>query len=294
MGGCASKPRQKPKLPSPSQIVQGHPLDQMESKFPVIHCGFDVGSVPLSKFTEPKFLPTMGEDLLRKPMPALVVMTTLQHKSILFHIDRIFCWVEDLSNRRKHGPQVVVDPSMGSPRMEVKKLGRSYSQLLEFMLEHAQMEERFIFPVLERADRGLSKVANEQHAKDFPIMNGIREQIKSIGVLESGSPVYEEAFLNLSARLNDLQAHCKEHFDEEERKLLPLLEAADLSREMQEGTLGQCFEVMEATHSHLFSFFIAGLSPIDAFCYIEMVKRCGDKDRVTRIIQSLGRAPKDY
>lgn len=46
------------------------------------------------------------------------------------------------------------DPTMGSARMEVRKFGKSYSQLLEVMIEHAQMEERVLFPLLETAERG--------------------------------------------------------------------------------------------------------------------------------------------
>lgn len=46
------------------------------------------------------------------------------------------------------------DPSMGSPRMEVKKFAKSYSQLQQVLLEHAQMEEKVVFQILESADRG--------------------------------------------------------------------------------------------------------------------------------------------
>eukprot|EP00262_Sarcandra_glabra_P018889 TRINITY_DN6936_c0_g1_i1.p1 TRINITY_DN6936_c0_g1~~TRINITY_DN6936_c0_g1_i1.p1 ORF type:complete len:225 (+),score=33.02 TRINITY_DN6936_c0_g1_i1:90-677(+) len=176
---------------------------------------------------------------------------------------------------------------MGSPRMEVRKFGRSYSQLLEVMLEHAQMEERIVFPVLERADRGLCKAVNEEHARDLPIMNGIKEDIKSIGVLDAGSPVYQEAMANLSSRLKTLQKHCKEHFEEEERELLPLLEAAELSKARQEGVLIQCFEVMESTHSHLFHFLMSGLLPHDSMQYLDVVSRCSDKQRVAAILATL-------
>lgn len=36
-------------------------------------------------------------------------------------------------------------------------------------------------------------------------MNGIKEDIKSIGVLDSGSPVYQEFVSNLSSRLKTLK-----------------------------------------------------------------------------------------
>jgi hemerythrin superfamily protein len=55
-------------------------------------------------------------------------------------------------------PYRIGDPIKGSLSMQIKKLSSRYVKLLEFMLEHAQMEERVIFPALERADRGLSKL----------------------------------------------------------------------------------------------------------------------------------------
>nr|XP_027102583.1 uncharacterized protein LOC113723811 [Coffea arabica] len=105
---------------------------------------------------------------------------------------------------------------MGSrARMEMNKFGRNYGQLMEVMLEHARMEERVVFPILDKADRGLSKAANEEHARDLPIMNGIKEDIKSIGVLDLGSPVYQEALFNLANRFKMLKNNCQ-HFEEEE------------------------------------------------------------------------------
>ena len=74
-------------------------------------------------------------------------------------------WAEDLSTR---GGRRTVDPSVGSPRMELRKFGKNYSQLLEVMLEHAQMEEKVVFPVLERADRGMI-----QGTLRFPLPNFI-------------------------------------------------------------------------------------------------------------------------
>ncbi|KAK9283037.1 hypothetical protein L1049_011265 [Liquidambar formosana] len=200
-------------------------------------------------------------------------------------MERVVRWGEDLVTR---GGKSGGDPTVGSPRMEVRKFGRSYSQLLEVMLEHAQMEERVVFPILEMADRGLCKAANEDHARDLPIMNGIREDIKSIGVLDTGSPSFQEALLSLSNRLKSLQEHCKEHFEEEERDLLPLMEAAaDMRKEQQERVLEQCLDVMEGTHSHLFRFFIDGLLPQDAMQYLDLITRCSDKERVASMLRMI-------
>lgn len=81
--------------------------------------------------------------------------------------------------------------------------------------------------------------------------------------------------------------HCKEHFKEEEQELLPLLEAAELSKEKQEGVLAQCVEVMGATHSHLFHFLMAGLLPQDAMQYLDVVTRCNDSPRVSSMLREL-------
>ncbi|KAL3579476.1 hypothetical protein D5086_020980 [Populus alba] len=185
---------------------------------------------------------------------ALVVkMVAMQHRSVVWHLERMVWWSEDLVTR---GGRRNDDPTMGSARMEVRKFGKSYSQLLEVMVEHAQMEERVVFPLLETAERGLCKAANEEHGRDLPIMNGIREDMKSIGVLDTGSNDYREALRNLSTRLKSLLGHSKEHFQEEERDVLPLMEALELGKDQQLRVLEQCIDVMQGTHSHLFSFFI--------------------------------------
>lgn len=80
-----------------------------------------------------------------------VSVVALQHKSVLWHLERMLRWAKDLGAR---GGRTAFDPAVGTPRMELRKFGRSYSQLLEVMLEHAQMEERVLFPILETADRG--------------------------------------------------------------------------------------------------------------------------------------------
>ncbi|XP_059628448.1 uncharacterized protein LOC132271171 [Cornus florida] len=216
--------------------------------------------------------------------PPVAAAAALHHRSMVWHVERLVRWADDLAVR---GGKAGGNPAVGSPRMEVRKFGRSYSQLLDLMLEHAQMEEIIVFPILEMADRGLSKAANEEHARDLPIMNGIREDIKSIGVLDSGSPVYQEALFNLSTRLKTLQEHCVEHFEAEERDLLPLLEAAELSAEQHERVLEQCLDVMKGTHSNLFRFFIEGLRPQDAMQYMDLIIRCSDEDRVSSMFRML-------
>ncbi|KAL6989308.1 hypothetical protein U1Q18_015056 [Sarracenia purpurea var. burkii] len=258
----------------------------------VLQCGSDAVSGTRetliryieSRFPEPPLMRRCGWS--DETTPSVVLATVLQHRSVTWHLERMVRWAEDLATR---GGRSRGDPVMGSPRMEVRKFGRSYSQLLEVMLEHAQMEERVVFPIMEKADRGLSKAVNEDHARDLPIMNGIKEDIKSIGVLDSGSPSYQEALFNLSCRIKTLHDNCKEHFEEEEKELLPLMEAAELSKEQQEKVLEQCLDVMQGTHSHLFRFFMEGLLPQDAMCYLDIVIRGSgsNKERAASILHKI-------
>ena len=85
--------------------------------------------------------------------PPLVAFTQLQHKSMLRHFQNLVLSVDEVMNTMKE-PSRAVDPVRGSLAMQLKKLSMTYASLLELMLEHAQMEERVIFPSLEKADRG--------------------------------------------------------------------------------------------------------------------------------------------
>ncbi|XP_057981381.1 uncharacterized protein LOC131166814 [Malania oleifera] len=258
---------------------------------PVIRFGSETVSGPPerliryidSKFPDPPLLNGVPGD---EKTPLAVRVARLQHRSMTWHVERLVRWAEDLAARG--GGAAAVDPAVGSLRMEVKKFGRSYGQLLEVMLEHAQMEERVVFPLLESADPGLCKAANEYHARDLPIMNGIKEDIKSIGVLDTGTPSYQEALFNLHNRLKTLQQYCKEHFDEEERKLLPCVEAVEVSREQHGRVFERCLEVMEGTHSGLFPFLIEGLLPREAMQYLDLIiTQCSNKERVASMLRAV-------
>uniref|UniRef100_A0A6M2EPE2 Hemerythrin-like domain-containing protein n=1 Tax=Populus davidiana TaxID=266767 RepID=A0A6M2EPE2_9ROSI len=229
-------------------------------------------------------LAVLVEEGGRETAALVVKMAVLQHRAVVWHLERMVRWSEDLVTRggRRNG-----DPAMGSERMEVKKFQKSYSQLLEVMVEHAQMEERVVFPLLETAERGLCKAANEEHGRDLPIMNGIREDMKSIGVLDTGSNDYREALRNLSTRLKSLLEHSKEHFQEEERDVLPLMEALELGKDQQLRVLEQCIDVMQGTHSHLFSFFIEGLLPREAMQYLDLITRCKEEKLVASMLRRI-------
>jgi len=91
------------------------------------------------------------------------------------------------------------------------------------------------------------------------------------------------------------QAHCKEHFEEEEKKLLPLLEGAERTRR-EEGEqpwsqfdwAEKLMKMMEATHSHLFPLLMAGLRPDEALQYIDLVCRCvPEENQVVKMLRLL-------
>ncbi|GAB2276897.1 hypothetical protein Dimus_011608 [Dionaea muscipula] len=217
--------------------------------------------------------------------PLLVRMARLQHTSMRWHVERVVRWGVDLAARG--GKSAVVDPGVGTPRMEVRKFAKSYGMLLEVMLEHAQMEERAIFPILERADPGLCTSANKEHARDLPVMNGIKEAIKSVVAIDAGTPDFREALYNLSSRLETLQENCKEHFEEEEKYIFPLMEAAVETNEQERRVLNQCIDLMPGTHSHLFGFFIEGLLPREAMQYLDLLINYNDQERVGRMLRTL-------
>lgn len=87
------------------------------------------------------------------------------------------------------------------------------------------------------------------------------------------------------------QEHCKEHFEEEEKELLPMMEAVELSKSQQEKVMQQCMDVMRETHSHLFRFFMEGLRPLDAMQYLDMIKRYCDNVRVSLMLHMIVDAP---
>ncbi|KAI4352902.1 hypothetical protein L6164_007109 [Bauhinia variegata] len=221
---------------------------------------------------------------VKETTPLMVSVTQLHHKSMLWHVERLLRWAEDMAAR---GGKKAVAPSVGTPRMEIRKFARSYSQLLEVMLEHAQMEERVLFPIFDMADRGLSKAAKEEHARDLPMMNGIKEDIKCIGVLDSGNPGYRDALCNLSTRLKSFQGHCKQHFKEEEEELLPLMEAVELTKEEEESALEHCLDVMQGTHSRLLKFLLEGLPPHDAMKYLDLIGKCRNKERMESMLGTI-------
>lgn len=239
---------------------------------------------------------SVSKTLAHSAPPPLVSMTLLQHYSILGHLQNLVHTIDELILAAKQ-PSKAVDPIKGSVPMQIKKLAASYTLLLQFMLEHAQMEERVIFPALEKADRGLTKSANESHARDLPVMNGIKEDFKSVIALEQGSAGRKEALLTVSTRLRNLKAHSIEHFKEEETELLPLLNAAGVGSKQQSALVGKCVEIMESMHARLFPFMLSGLQPHQIHQYVSLLQKSleeGNKALLSRMLTILKQTEDEY
>lgn len=68
---------------------------------------------------------------------------------------------------------------------------------------------------------------------------------------------------------------------EEDKNLLPWLEAVELNKEQQEKMLDQLLDVMKQTHSHLLNFFLEGLLPLEAMQYLDLITSNSDKIRTS-------------
>lgn len=64
----------------------------------------------------------------------------------------------------------------------------------------------------------------------------------------------------------------KEHFKEEEKEQLPLLEAAGFGTSKQQPMVAQAFLVMEASHSRLLPYLLEGLKPHEVHQYLGIMK----------------------
>lgn len=79
---------------------------------------------------------------------------------------------------------------------------------------------------------------------------------------------------------------CKAHFEEEEKELLPMVEAAEMGKEKQKKLLNQSLQVMRETHSRTFDFLLEGLTPQEAMQYLDLLMKFGDQDLISSFLSS--------
>ncbi|KAM0918961.1 hypothetical protein ACQ4PT_008533 [Festuca glaucescens] len=231
-------------------------------------------------------------------------MVRLQHRSAERHLDGVAAKLAEMVRKGgkkpgKGGGTAVV----AVEGAEVRRLGKWYGDAMEVMLEHARMEERVLFPDIQRASfPGVCDKVQEQHGKHLPMMNGIKEDIKTLLTLELGSPLFHEVLVNLAVRLKALQDHTKEHFKEEEKDMLPRLESVrrmqreegSVADKSNSGWASEAMDTMEMTHSKLFPFFMTGLMPQEAMQYLDLVCRCTKNTRhLVSMLRSLAERLED-
>ncbi|XP_047056575.1 uncharacterized protein LOC124662826 [Lolium rigidum] len=226
-------------------------------------------------------------------------LVRLQHRSAERHLDGVAAKLAEMVKKgaKKPGKGGRTVPLEGA---EVRRLGKWYGDAMEVMLEHARMEERVLFPDIQRASfPGVCDKVQEQHGKHLPMMNGIKEDIKTLLTLELGSPLFHEVLVNLAVRLKALQDHTKEHFKEEEKDMLPRLESVrrmqreegSVADKSNSGWASEAMDTMEMTHSKLFPFFMTGLMPQEAMQYLDLVCRCTKNTRhLVSMLRSARRA----
>ncbi|RLN23166.1 uncharacterized protein C2845_PM07G29490 [Panicum miliaceum] len=226
-------------------------------------------------------------------------LVRLQHRSAERHLEGVAAKVAEMVKKGKKSGKgrSVVEAA------EVRSLGKWYGDAMEVMLEHARMEETLIFPDIQRASfPGVCDKVNEQHGRHLPMMNGIKEDIKTLLTLELGSPLFHEVLVNLSVRLKALQDHTKEHFKEEESDMLPRLEGVrrmqreegKVSDKSNSAWASEALATMEVTHSKLFPFFMTGLLPQEAMQYLDLICRCTKNTRhLVSMLRSLAERLED-
>lgn len=78
-----------------------------------------------------------------------------------------------------------------------------------------------------------------------------------------------------------MQVHTVEHFQEEEKEQLPLLQLAGYGTKKQEPLVGQAMSVMETSHSSLLPYLLEGLRPHEVQQYLGIMIWSSDKEKIS-------------
>jgi hypothetical protein len=94
-----------------------------------------------------------------------------------------------------------------------------------------------------------------------------------------------------------VQENTVEHYHEEEREQLPLLEAAGFGTKKQDGLVGQCLAVMETSHGHLLPYLLQGLRPHEIHQYLGILQHFSKQTNsqvLLRVSQILSNADEEF
>ncbi len=70
-----------------------------------------------------------------------------------------------------------------------------------------------------------------------------------------------------------------EHYHEEERELLPMLQGAGIGSKQQRELVAESLAVMEASHAHLLPFLFQGLCPHEIHQYLSMMMQSSSEQK---------------
>ncbi|GBG80795.1 hypothetical protein CBR_g31351 [Chara braunii] len=198
---------------------------------------------------------------------------------------------ESKEDKRQRAQRLRLDKEV-----KLKELWKRYGMLWQLMQEHAEMEERILFPALERYQPGISQSAVDDHARDFPLMNGVKEEIKMAMAINTDSEDSKEALTLLRARLRKLQKLKAVHFEEEEMLVFPLLSCMKFEPGLQESLVAKFVEVMDASSSTLLPFLLSALSSQDMDQYTMVLQMCLERDPavLAKMANCLKTAGSDY
>lgn len=93
------------------------------------------------------------KSFIEKPPQPIIHFTILQHRSIIRHLENFVQLVKGLESTNKQSMDTKKRTVLW---VQLKELPKAFGRLLQLMQEHAQMEERVIFPLLETADPGIN------------------------------------------------------------------------------------------------------------------------------------------
>lgn len=93
----------------------------------------------------------VNSSIEKLPQP-MISLALLQHKSIVWHLEAFAKLVKEFDSINRKPSMDVMERTILGTRL--KELPKVYNSLLEILQEHAQMEERVIFPALETANQG--------------------------------------------------------------------------------------------------------------------------------------------
>ncbi|MHA2403021.1 MAG: hemerythrin domain-containing protein, partial [Candidatus Kariarchaeaceae archaeon] len=134
---------------------------------------------------------------------------------------------------------------------------------------HAEGEEKFVFPHLEKANKSVYDTLEQEHEKFAPMMDSIENNITTIQGLNGAERIAQGVSFNQS--LNDFIAHYLMHLQNEELKAMPELWKVHNDDEL----LGMQMKIPTITPPDISAFFLKylfpALNPEERVSYLNLI-----------------------